>query len=333
MHNIAACQLFLACESSPGTSLWAPPPCSWSNQVTERLHTTSLTASAPAPDFTCIGLHKSGTGWLFEQLRMHPDFWMPPIKEIRYLDREEPPIEEAKSLLERVQSGKKMPPRLGPIDARDVQFLEVFSSLTPGKINLDLYGSMFRFKGALLSGDVTPSYCIVTDETIAQVFNAFPRLKVMLLLRDPVSRAWSHFAMFNRRQTFEAGSLQDAKEFRELLRTRKSARKIILLSRLTQMVQRWQQRVPPGQFRYFFFDDIVANADTTLSEMLGFLGADPKRRGPIAPDFNRKSTRFKLEMSDDIKAILIDALKDELRAGRDMFGGHAIEWAKKYGVT
>src|SRR2546423_15689927 len=43
---------------------------------------------APAgPDFICIGAQKAGTGWLYEQLRNHPDFWMPPMKELHYFDR------------------------------------------------------------------------------------------------------------------------------------------------------------------------------------------------------------------------------------------------------
>jgi hypothetical protein len=33
------------------------------------------------PDFLCVGVPKAGTGWLFDQLNAHPDFWMPPVKE------------------------------------------------------------------------------------------------------------------------------------------------------------------------------------------------------------------------------------------------------------
>ena len=43
--------------------------------------------TASGPDFLCIGAQKAGTGWLYEQLRHHPDFWMPPMKELHYFDR------------------------------------------------------------------------------------------------------------------------------------------------------------------------------------------------------------------------------------------------------
>src|SRR5205085_9115453 len=44
-------------------------------------------ASRLGPDFLCMGAQRAGTGWLYEQLRNHPDFWMPPLKELHYFDR------------------------------------------------------------------------------------------------------------------------------------------------------------------------------------------------------------------------------------------------------
>lgn len=39
------------------------------------------------PDFLCVGLQKAGTAWLYDQLDSHPDFWMPPLKELHYFDK------------------------------------------------------------------------------------------------------------------------------------------------------------------------------------------------------------------------------------------------------
>ena len=39
------------------------------------------------PDFLCVGAQKAGTSWLYHQLNSHPDFWMPPIKELGYFDQ------------------------------------------------------------------------------------------------------------------------------------------------------------------------------------------------------------------------------------------------------
>ena len=39
------------------------------------------------PDFLCVGAQKGGTSWLYQQLESHPDFWMPPVKELHYFDK------------------------------------------------------------------------------------------------------------------------------------------------------------------------------------------------------------------------------------------------------
>jgi hypothetical protein len=41
----------------------------------------------PHPDFLCVGAQKTGTSWLYQQLAEHPDFWMPPLKELHYFNQ------------------------------------------------------------------------------------------------------------------------------------------------------------------------------------------------------------------------------------------------------
>src|SRR5690606_11946368 len=38
------------------------------------------------PDFICIGAQKSGTTWLYENLKLHPDIFMPDKKELHYFN-------------------------------------------------------------------------------------------------------------------------------------------------------------------------------------------------------------------------------------------------------
>jgi hypothetical protein len=38
------------------------------------------------PDFLIIGAQKSGTTWLDRNLRLHPDLWLPPEKELHFFD-------------------------------------------------------------------------------------------------------------------------------------------------------------------------------------------------------------------------------------------------------
>lgn len=70
--------------------------------------------AAEGPDFLCIGMGKAGTGWLYDQCAHHPDFWMPPIKEIHYLDREQPNLRAARRSLRRRDKEKYLQPEDPP---------------------------------------------------------------------------------------------------------------------------------------------------------------------------------------------------------------------------
>lgn len=64
------------------------------------------------------------------------------------------------------------------------------------------------------------------------------------------------------------------------------------------------------------------------------VGADPeKSSGEIAPDHNKKSSAAKRTLTDDTKAVMVDFFADEIRACAKRFGGHAVNWAEKYGIA
>src|SRR5438874_12032199 len=119
------------------------------------------------PDFFCIGAQKGGTGWLYDQLRSHPDFWMPPMKEIHYFDRlnkaaENPP--ERSLPYARTESDRFEIARTRARDDRDRGFLDEIDKLFRLRsIDLESYARLFAKKGTLLSGDITPGYSILSD--------------------------------------------------------------------------------------------------------------------------------------------------------------------------
>ena len=133
------------------------------------------------PDFLCAGVHKGGTTWLYQQLDSHPDFWMPPFKEMHYFDQ-----------LSKVRRSPS--PRCR--DERDLRFLENIKSLS-AKSSIDFahYAQLFEPKGPLLSGDISPNYSILPGKLIRRIVRFFPNLKVLFMVRDPVERLWSHLSM------------------------------------------------------------------------------------------------------------------------------------------
>jgi Sulfotransferase family len=275
------------------------------------------------PDFLCIGAHKAGTTWLYQQLDSHPDFWMPPVKELHYFDQ-----------LSRVQRAGRLRRR----DERDFRFLERLNSLSaePG-IDLEKYGRLFEPKASLLSGDISPNYSTLGDEVIRQVIEYFPNLRVIFLARDPVERVWSHLSMevhYRQIEPFDPTNIDEVD--RNL-----SRRGLLLRSYPSAVVARWKRYVHPDLFRVYFFDDLQRNPTELRRSILRFLGGDPDKfatanpscggPGGLTADYNRWTGMEKLPLTDKVRSHLARFFKKELKTCAARLGGPARNWPARYG--
>lgn len=285
------------------------------------------------PDFICIGMAKAGTSWLYEQLSGHPDFWMPRVKELQYLNHRVPRLpnveKHLRQLERRADRRKPMRPGKRGNDARQRAFLTDAKALIGEPMDIARYAALFRHKEQRLSGDISPPYASLSDEVVSAIAERLPDLKVVLLVREPLERAWSSISMNHRRGRFDAGLLEDAKAFRLHFQEHRSDDRLFP----TRIVERWAKCAPKLPFRYFFFDDISADAQKVRRDVLQFLGADPeKESGELPADYNRKANAPKLPLSDSIKAVLLDHFGKEIKACGEILGGSAKNWASRYGI-
>ena len=269
---------------------------------------------AAGPDFLCVGAHKAGTTWLYQQLDSHPDFWMPPVKELHYLDQ-----------LSKVQRAAQ--PRCR--DERDLRFLNRLKSLSAEPtIDLENYGRLFETKASLLSGDISPNYSTLSNEVIRQVVGYFPNLKVIFLARDPVERVWSHLSMevhYRQIKSFDVTNIDEVN--RNLLR-----RGMLLRSYPSVVVARWKRHVHAEQFHVYFFDDLQSNATELRRSILRFLGADPdKPSGRLTSDYNSWTRTEKLQLTNEVRSHLAQFFKKELKTCAARLGGPARDWPARYG--
>jgi len=271
-------------------------------------------ADSARPDFLCVGVHKGGTTWLYQQLDSHPDFWMPPLKELHYFDQ-----------LSRVQRPSSSRCR----DERDCRFLESINRLSAKPfIDFEHYAQLFEPKGPLLSGDISPNYSTLSNKIIRRIVRYFPKLKVIFLARDPVERVWSHLSMEVRWRQIEPFDATDIEQVnRNLLR-----RGMLLRSYPSVIVARWKRYVRPERFGIYFFDDLKTNPIELRRSILNFLGADPDEpSGPLKADHNNWAGVEKLPLTDQVRSHLAHFFKKELKACAARLGGPAREWPKRYG--
>jgi hypothetical protein len=291
------------------------------------------------PDFLYIGCQKAGSRWLYDQLSAHADFWMPPIKELHYFDGYEWGRAVRGGLAYRAQQTRPTPARRkgllsGLLRGSDRQarqtaeasFMEQVWAGDGGKLDLDWYASLFRWKGGRLSGDVTPDYATLSPRTISLIAARFPDLRCILFVRDPVARAWSHACMVQRR-TGSAAPMSWP-EMESFLTKQKMA----ALSSPSQTLARWRDHVPAERIFVGFFDQLSAEPEILRADVLRFLGASSSPP-PIEPGFDRKRDQGRSPCPPEIQWRLADWFADELDACARAFGGPATTWLSRYGLV
>jgi hypothetical protein len=277
------------------------------------------------PDFCCIGAQKSGTGWLYEQLRSHPDFWMPPVKELHYFDRFWRSPRKAGGNKGRVDRARQ-----DARDQRDLDFLAAMESLfARPETDLQGYARLFAPKGSLISGDITPGYSTLPEEVVERIANHFPELKVVFLARDPVERAWSHLSMWVRHGRIPAFDVNNIEEVTRNL----SQPEVVMRSHPSKIVARWRRHVTADRMRVYFFDDLKRDPAELRGSLIQFLGGDPSTSsGALAVDHNTKAKQDRLELTDKMRAHVAAFFAEELKACASELGGPAAGWPARYGL-
>jgi hypothetical protein len=285
------------------------------------------------PDYICIGAQKAGTRWLFDQLAFHPDFWMPPVKELHYLNQSKRFLRFAQPLLEDAERNLRAANRRRakkverPLTPDDIDWLKSRIWLHGRPTDLDLYARLFNLRGERLSGDICPPYAILPGDEARAVRDRFPRARIVYLVRDPVDRFWSQYCMILRRHPVpEPEALATVQDF--VARSTGQEH-----SAIADVVARWRKGADDPDFGLYFFDDLKADAAGLRRRIVTFLGGDPDRGGEALPaDHNRKAAYAKIPMSSDVRDHLVETFADEIRfAARDL-RGPAEAWRARYGL-
>lgn len=229
------------------------------------------------PNFMCIGAQKAGTSWLADKLKKHPQIEIR-RKEVHYFDRDyylNPP------LLARTKDPRFWKSLYSSI-GRDLRKLSISQFAWDmryhlGERNDEWYASLFKAKPNLVTGDMTPAYSALDASTIGHIAELMPNLKIILLLRNPIERAWSAAGMNVRKQRFgfkaAGGQIEEltAADYIQYFELPWVVRRGDYLG----MIDNWERVYPREQIFIGFLEDIKQRPNEFLSDVCGFLGVRP----------------------------------------------------------
>ncbi|MBS4203244.1 sulfotransferase domain-containing protein [Lederbergia citrea] len=189
------------------------------------------------PDFLIIGAMKCGTTTLYKNLVKHSSIVSAKRKELHFFDKED----------------------------------EYSKGIDSYKNNFPLLNKKKLInKPNLVTGEATPRYLFI-PEVPERVFNAMPNVKLIVLLRNPVDRAYSHYHHFKRRE-LEKLTFEEAidKELNGIIEPNIN-RTYLARGNYVDQLKRWMDFFPREQFLILESENYYRNPRIGINQVCQFL--------------------------------------------------------------
>jgi hypothetical protein len=224
------------------------------------------------PHFLGIGAQKAASTWLYSCLRAHPRLWLPPIKELHYFTHRVEDLHpgiaarlRGKDWVNRRLRRMMKPRLLADLRSLDPELLRWDLRFFLGRRNDSWYESLFHAGSSRVTGEITPEYALLSADEVGRVRDAFPNLKILFLMRDPIDRGWSQVRMLARLRGLPVVSGNVA-----LTLARDPA--VVRRSDYRGTLEAWGRHFPPERIFTGFMEEVRSDPRALLCRIFDFLG-------------------------------------------------------------
>ncbi|MFN2376458.1 MAG: sulfotransferase [Candidatus Binatia bacterium] len=244
-----------------------------------------------------VGPQRTGTTWLHAILGSHPEVFLTDPKEIyffsRLKDHSHPRFESAE------------------LDWYLAHFRDPFPRWIARQVRtLARLGRFYRPK---VRGEATASYAAMDRDLLEEIAVLGPATKILMMVRHPVDRAWSHakkdLARNRGRRAEDVGAAEWTAFFRDPYQLR--------CARYAENLANWRACFGPQQVFFGTFEQVEHEPDRLLQRVTDFLrvSSDPRLVDPALLRSVVNPTG-KSEVPDEFRLVLEDLLKDEIEDWR-----------------
>lgn len=211
------------------------------------------------PNFLILGAAKAGTTSLHHYLGQHPDVFVSAMKEPKYFALKDEPLNFQ-----------------GPS-----QFINQSSVTT-----FDAYCDLFRgVTHEVAIGEASPLY-LYSEKAPGRIKETLPQAKLIVILRNPVDRAFSSYAHLLREGfetlAFEQSLLEESERIRD-----RWAPLWYFKSKgfYGEQIKRYTDLFPKEQLKIYLFEDLCENPMGVVQDIFSYIGVDPS----FEPDLTMKN--------------------------------------------
>lgn len=294
-----------------------------------------MDAGKKKPDFVCIGPEKTGTSWLYKMLGLHPGVWLPPVKELRFLNEGNlfPEHSLKNVLLDSHWHYKSLRRTLAVNFARQfctenivsAEKYRLFSWILNyclGSRSFDWYSNLFSMGGEKLGGDVSPMYYGIPESRIIELREYNHETKILIFIRNPVDRVWSKALMnlcVHTKRDFKEVSRGEFIDFFDEV--------FGLWTPYIETVNLWKRHFP--DVFVGFYDTLRDDAPRLFEDICDFLGIDSSVAIPSIGEKVNKGIGKR--MPDDLFRHLRNQYRDEIHTmAQSRHGKYPRRWLEAF---
>lgn len=253
------------------------------------------------PDFLIVGPQRTGTTWLAHNIKNHPQIIFSQPKELFFFDllsKSDHPLYTSNDL---------------------TWYLKHFKQKWPLKNYRDLFYKKKR-------GEGTANYAAMSKDLINNVVKLNPNIKVIVMARNPIKRAWSHAKKDLLNKSLINDKLKKIEEVDDsVFESFFKSQYQLSCGTYSKIINNWQTSLKPGNLFIGFFDDLSIAPESLLLDAYSFLGvSDSKKyindshKEKISPTDKSK----KRDLPKKFEKILNDLFLDELEFLEKKFNKH-----------
>src|SRR6266704_4900985 len=239
-------------------------------------------------DFIVAGAQKSGTTALHHFLAKHPNITMGDQQEIHFFDDD-----------------------------------TTFATTVDYERLHKHYPALAR---SSIAGDCTPSY-IYFKPAAERIWNYNPKIKLLVLLRNPVERAFAHWNMqrFKGREPLDFFDAVREEQTRIAGAPAAEARRFAYVDRgfYGRQLARLFKFFPREQVKLLKFEEFKANQSKTLASIFSFLGRKPLR--PVRSK-DRNIVPYERAMNWEERVFLYNLFAEDIAKIEQMLGWDCADW-------
>jgi hypothetical protein len=279
--------------------------------------------------FCCVGAQKSGTTWLARVLAEHPQIFVTPVKEIHYFDHVAGITQHLNDRRRRSRYRKyfqrlvTQPARLGLHRAQWGWYRRYMRR----PIDDAWYRDLFEERaGKRFAGEATPEYALIGEAGFRHLQRLAPAARLVYIMRNPVSQAWSQLLHHCRANAIDAAKLSDAEAIAITEQPRVRA-----LGDYAGTIDEVRRVFAADRLHLMFYEDVHAARLDAIAGVCSFIGADydPAWFPDVDQAYNRSQD---VKASEAVKAHLRGSLRAVAEAVADRAGRLPEAWRREFAI-